>query len=182
VSTGKRVFSGITRARFGAGQERLHARATGGVGESGMRNIGVWLGALALVAAMAAYAATPDEIIAERRAGYKHIGEVFKGMKEAVDSSADVTPLAAGAGDIVAWSKKIPTMFPLGTETGGGTHALPPVWSDRPGFETLAAKLTVEATKLQTVAGSGDKAAFAAQFKATGAVCGECHRTYRAKL
>ena len=147
-----------------------------------MRKSGILLGALALVAGMAAYAATPDEVIAERRAGYKHIGEVFKAMKEAVDSSADVTPLAAGAGDIVAWSKKIPTMFPPGTETGGGTHALPPVWSERPKFEELAGKLGVEAAKLQTAAASGDKAAFAAQFKATGSVCGECHHTYRAKL
>lgn len=137
---------------------------------------------LAVLAAVSAYAATPDEIIAQRRAGYKHIGEVFKGMKAAVESGADVAPLAAGAGDIVAWAKQIPTMFPPGTETGGGTHALPPVWSDRPGFEALAGKLAVEAGKLQTVAASGDKAAFAAQFKATGAVCGECHRTYRAKL
>ena len=147
-----------------------------------MRKSGILLGAVALVAGMAAYAATPDEVIAQRRAGYKHIGEVFKAMKDAVDGSADVTPLAAGAGDIVDWSKKIPTMFPPGTETGGGTHALPTVWSERPGFEELAGKLTAEATKLQTAAASGDKAAFAAQFKATGAVCGQCHRTYRAKL
>lgn len=146
---------------------------------------GAWLGAaagLVALAAVATYAATPDEVIAERRAGYKHIGEVFKAMKEGVDAGADVTPFAAGAGDVVAWAGKIPTLFPPGTETGGGTHALPPVWDDRPGFEKLAGDLKVEAGKLQQVAASGDKAAFAAQFKATGGVCGQCHRTYRAKL
>jgi cytochrome c556 len=73
-------------------------------------------------------------------------------------------------------------MFPPGTETGGGTHALPTVWSERPEFEKLAADLATQATKLQQVAATGDKAGFAAQFKATGAVCGECHHTYRAKL
>jgi cytochrome c556 len=144
-----------------------------------------WLGAAAAVAVMAAvagYAATPEEVIAERRAGYKHIGEVAKAMKEGTESGADVAQFAAGAGDIAAWADKIPTLFPPGTETGGGTHALPPVWDDRPGFEKLAARLKVEATKLQQVAATGDKAAFLAQFKATGAVCGECHHTYRAKL
>jgi cytochrome c556 len=138
--------------------------------------------ALAVVASMAASAATPDEVIAQRRAGYKHMGEVFKSMKEAVESGAEIASFAAGAGEIVDWSKKIPTLFPPGTETGGGTHALPPIWSDRPGFDKLAGELTTEATKLQKAAASGDKAAFAAQFKATGAVCGECHHTYRAKL
>ncbi len=146
---------------------------------------GRWAGvvvAIGLVSAAAAYAATPDEIIAERRAGYKHMGEVFKSIKEAVESGADPTPFAADAGEVVAWATKIPTMFPPGTETGGGTHALPPVWDDRPGFDKLSARLKTEAEKLQTVAATGDKAAFAAQFKATGAVCGECHHTYRAKL
>ena len=146
---------------------------------------GIWLGAavgLAVLAGAATYAATPDEVIAERRAGYKHMGEAFKAMKDGVESGADVTQFATGAGDIVAWATKIPTMFLPGTETGGGTHALPPVWSDRPGFDKLSGQLKDEATKLQQVAGTGDKAAFAAQFKATGAVCGQCHRTYRAKL
>jgi cytochrome c556 len=144
-----------------------------------------WIGvaaAIGVIAAVGAYAATPDEIIADRRAGYKHMGEVFKAIKDGVDSGADPKQFAAGAGEVVAWAQKIPTLFPPGTETGGGTHALPPVWSDRPGFEKLAGNLVTEATKLQQVAATGDKAAFAAQFKATGAVCGECHHTYRAKL
>jgi cytochrome c556 len=146
---------------------------------------GAWLGAAAGFAAMAvvaAYAATPDEVIAERRAGYKHQGEVFKAMKDGIEAGADVKQFADGAAYIVDWAGKIPTMFPPGTETGGGTHALPTVWSDRPGFDKLSAQLKVEAEKLQQVALTGDKAAFLAQFKQTGGVCGECHRTYRAKL
>jgi cytochrome c556 len=134
------------------------------------------------IVAVGALAATPDEIVSARRAGFKHVGEVAKAMKEGVESGADVTPFAAGAGDIAAWAVKIPTLFPPGTETVGGTHALPPVWADRAGFDKLANDLAVQAAKLQTVAATGDKAAFLTQFKATGAVCGECHHTYRAKL
>jgi cytochrome c556 len=138
--------------------------------------------AVALMLSIAASAATPAEVIAERKDGYKHIGDVFKAMKGGVESGADVKQYAAGAGDIVAWGKRIPTLFPPGTETGGDTHALPAIWSDKPAFDALSAKLVTEATKLQAVAATGDKAAFLAQFKATGAVCGECHHTYRAKL
>lgn len=146
---------------------------------------GVWFGAalgLTALGIVASYAATPEEIIADRRAHYKHMGEVFKAMKEGIDSGADVKQFATGASYIVDWAGQIPTAFPPGTETGGGTHALPPIWSDRAGFDKLAGELKVQAEKLQQVAATGDKAAFAAQFKATGAVCGECHRTYRAKI
>jgi cytochrome c556 len=138
--------------------------------------------ALALLGTVWAVAATPEQIIADRRAGYKHMGENFKAMKDAVDAGADVQPLAARAGEIVVWARQIPTMFPPGTETGGGTHARPEVWSDRPGFDQRAADLVAAAQKLQSVAASGDKAAFADQFKATGQVCGGCHKTYRYKL
>lgn len=149
------------------------------------RGRGSWLGLAVSVAALGvvtAYAATPAQVIAERRAGYKHMGEAFKAMKDGIAAGADVRQFATGAGDIVAWATKIPTMFPPGTETGGGTHALPEVWSDRAGFDKLAARLKVEAVKLQQVAATGDKAAFVAQFKVTGAVCGQCHRNYRAKI
>jgi cytochrome c556 len=138
--------------------------------------------AAALLAVAAAYAATPEVIIAERRAGYKHQGEVFKAMKDGIDAGADVKQFAEGAAYIVEWETKVPTMFPPGTETGGGTHALQAIWDDRAGFEKLVARIKDEAAKLQQVALTGDKAAFAAQFKATGAVCGECHRNYRAKI
>lgn len=139
-------------------------------------------GILTLAGVMAVMAATPAQVIAERRAGYKHMGENFKAMKEAIDAGSDVKPLAVRAAEIVAWAKQIPTMFPPGTETGGGTHARPTVWSDRPGFEKHAAELQQAAQKLEATAQSGDKAAFAAQWKATAKVCGACHETYRYKL
>ena len=139
-------------------------------------------GALALLGTVWALAATPEQIIADRRAGYKHMGENFKAMKEAVDSGADVQPLATRAAEILAWAQKIPTMFPPGTETGGGTHAKPEIWSNRADFDQRAQALQAAAAKLETAAQSGDKAAFAAQFKATAQVCGGCHKNYRYKL
>ncbi len=110
------------------------------------------------------------------------MGQNFKAMKDAIDAGAPVAPLAPKAAEIVAWAKRIPTMFPPGTETGGGTHAKPAVWSERDGFEKGAAALQEQAGKLEQAAQSGDKSAFAAQWKATANACGTCQKTYRYKL
>lgn len=147
-----------------------------------MRLTAALTGGLVLAGTIAALAATPSQIIAERRAGYKHMGQNFKAMKDAIDAGAPVEPLAAKAAEIVTWAKTIPTMFPPGTETGGGTHAKPAIWTDRAGFDKDAAALQAQAEKLEAVAKSGNKAAFAAQWKATAHACGTCHQTYRYKL
>lgn len=124
---------------------------------------------------------TPDEIIAFRKANYKWMGDTFEDMKKAIAAGADVAPFAPKAADMVAWAHRVPTVFPVGTETGHDTKALPAVWSDHPVFETRAAALATEAAKLSTVAATGDKAAFADQYKTTGAACGACHREFRAR-
>lgn len=118
---------------------------------------------------------SPDEIIVFRKAGYKHIGEEFGAMKKAIDAGADVKPFAAGAKEIADWGRKIPTLFPPGTETGHDTHAQPAVWSERDLFDKNAAAMVTQAEKLAQVADTGDKAAFADQWKATGNACGACH-------
>lgn len=45
----------------------------------------------------------------------------------------------------------------------------------------VAVKFAQEATKLQTVAATGDKAALARQFSAVGQTCKGCHDSFRAK-
>jgi cytochrome c556 len=141
----------------------------------------------AAAAGAASYAAaqtptSPSEIIAYRKAGYKHVGDLFGAMKKGIDAGADVKPFAPEATEIADWAKKVPTLFPPGTETGGETHALPAIWSDKSDFDAKAADLATAATKLSTIAATGDKAAFEAQWKATGGTCGACHRTYRARV
>lgn len=142
----------------------------------------VALAPLVGIGAQPARAETPDEVIVARKAGYKHMGETFEAMKKAIADDSDVKPLAPKAQELVDWGHKIPTLFPVGSETGHDTHALPTIWSDREGFDKAAANFTAAATKLTQVAETGDKAAFADQWKATGGTCGACHRTYRAKL
>ncbi len=124
---------------------------------------------------------TPDEIIVFRKANYKWMGDTFGDMKKAIESGADVTPFAAKANDMATWAKRIPTVFPVGSETGHETKALPTIWSNRAVFEERAAALGTAAAKLSTVAATGDKVAFADQYKVAGAACGACHRDFRAR-
>ena len=150
-----------------------------------MRSIGhtaaLAVAVLAIGAGSLAAAQTSDEIIATRQAGYKHMGDLFGAMKKAIDAKAEVTQFAGPAQEIVDWARKIPTLFPDGTQQGHDTHARPEIWSDRAGFDKASTDLLAQAEKLVLVAKDGDKDAFAEQWKATGATCGACHRNYRTR-
>jgi cytochrome c556 len=119
------------------------------------------------------------EIITARQAGYKRTGENVQEIKKAVDAGSDLTPLAARAQEIADWARRIPTMFPPGSDTGAKTAALPAIWTDKANFDTAAAALATQADKLVQVMKANDKAAVAAQFGATTAACGACHRNFR---
>jgi cytochrome c556 len=143
------------------------------------------LGGLAAMGGLAHAADTvtakPDDVIASRQAGFDLVQGVLSAMKDSVVSSESVKPLSDGAKGLVSWGQVIPLQFPAGTETGHKTKAKPDIWSDNAGFQKAAANFVAAAQKLQTLADADDKAGFAEQFKATGAACGACHRTFRAR-
>lgn len=120
-----------------------------------------------------------DEIIAARQGGMALAGGNSDAMKAAVQSGAEVKPFADGAAAMVKWGNAFPALFAAGTESGHDTKAKSEIWSDRAGFQKAAANLVAAAEKLGDAAKSGDKAAFAAAFTATGQACGACHRTYK---
>ena len=121
----------------------------------------------------------PDDVIAARQAAYDLQGGVSDAMKAGVANGVSVKPFADGAKGIAAWSRVIPSMFPVGTESGHDTKAKPEIWSDSAGFQKAAANLTVQAEKLATLADADDKAGFAAQYAEMGKACGACHRQYK---
>ena len=126
----------------------------------------------------------PEDVIIFRQSHYKWMGDQFyKGMKAAAAPGydGDVKQFAPVAANMAVWVRRIPTVFPKGTETGHETKALPAIWSNPTGFEARATADAAELDKLSTVAASGDKAAFAAQYQATGNACGACHREFRAR-
>ena len=140
----------------------------------------ICLTAMSLLGGLA-MADSSGEIIAARKSGYKHIGEIDKAMKGAVDGGDDVAGFAAPASEIAAWGRKLVTLFPPGTETGGETKARPEIWTRRPEFETRASALVTEAEKLSAVAATGDKEGFAAQWRTMGDACYACHKQFKYK-
>ena len=148
---------------------------------SGKRVIGA--AAVLLMAGIGwAAAQSPEQIIKDRQANYKAIGDQMKAIKGVVDKDGPATAAVAPAKDIQARIAKIQSLFPPGTDKGGDTHALPTVWSDRAGFDEAAKNAETQATKLVEVAEKGDMKEISAQFNQMGAACGNCHRTFRAKL
>ncbi len=126
--------------------------------------------------------ASAEDAIAARRKAYKLSGKIFKELKAAVEAGAAVKPYAADVQFLVAWSRKIPAMFPPGSDTGHDTKALPEIWTDREHFDRDAADYTAAAETLAKLAEADDQAGFARQFQATGKACAACHKAFRARL
>ena len=123
---------------------------------------------------------TAAQVVAARQAAFNLSAPTFGGMRATVESGGEVRPLAFGARALARWAEALPTMFPQGTQLPG-SRALPAVWDDRPGFEAKAAAFRSATASLSAAAQAGDKAGFAAAYKAVGESCGSCHDSYRAE-
>nr|CAD6611955.1 cytochrome C556 [Rhizobium sp. Khangiran2] len=73
-----------------------------------------------------------------------------------------------------------PDHFPAGTESGHETEALPAVWEKPEEFRASAKKLHAEA-QAQLASLPADQAAVGAAMRNLGAICSDCHETFRAK-
>lgn len=75
-------------------------------------------------------------------------------------------------------AKKMPTLFPDSSKTGGETTAAPKIWEDQAGFKAAFAKFETDAAAGASVANlDGFRTAFGAATKN----CGTCHEAYRIK-
>jgi cytochrome c556 len=156
-------------------------------GKQKMRMTGrmkTWLAAGLLVAlaggAMAPAVYAQADVIAQRRAGLKRMGESMEALKRLSDARAPATAELARIDDMITWFRGLPPLFPAGSGAGD-TKALPAIWSDFAGFQTAAGNMVTQLTALRAAAASGDGAAFNTAFAATGPVCGACHRPFRAR-
>ena len=139
------------------------------------------LAGLIVSVAGAAWAQSAADAIAQRQAGFKAIGAAFGEVKKVLEAGGDLTTVAARAGEISAFAKRIPTLFPVGSgaEAGIKTRALPSIWQNKSDFEANAGIMGREADKLMAALQANDKAAAATAFAATAGQCGACHRPYR---
>ena len=75
-------------------------------------------------------------------------------------------------------AKKVPTLFPDSSKTGGETTAASKIWEDQAGFKAAFAKFETDAAAGATVANlDGFRSAFGGATKN----CGTCHEVYRIK-
>jgi len=133
------------------------------------------------VAHMGAARADGLDTIAMRQVGMDLQTGTFAYIRTATAAKGDVKPLEAAGKALARWAATIPAVFPVGSDKGGNTKALPEVWSDRAGFEKIAMTMGAAATKLAEDARAGDLDAVTADAKTVGEQCGACHRGYRMK-
>src|SRR5216683_6901592 len=144
--------------------------------------------ALAIGAAYStgAPAADKEQIIKDRQSLMKQQGGDLGAVKAFLDDKGDLAKATAGAADLPQTMKKIPDVFPPGTEGPNPEGKYAPkaeVWSDSKGFlaarDTAAEKVTVLATAVK----GGDKAKIQEAFADLGKNgCGACHGKFREEV
>ena len=142
---------------------------------------------LALAAmAVAAFASTVDhrQVIEARQANYREIGGAYKGIRDELHKPKPLMIMVRQHVDqlgMLAHSQANADWFPPGSglEAGVETEALPVIWERRAEFDRLREELNRETVKLADVLASGDRDALAAQHRAVGMVCKQCHDAYR---
>ena len=77
-------------------------------------------------------------------------------------------------------AKKVPTLYPANSKTGGDTSAATKIWEDEAGFKAAFAKFDADVSANATAAGT-DLAGFRTAFGNVTKNCGSCHETYRIK-
>jgi cytochrome c556 len=142
--------------------------------------IRIALAAAGLAIGISAVMAQADPI-AERKMTMKGVGaatalgaKIAKG-EEAFDA-AKVQGIFKTYSDA---AKKVPTLVPDNSKTGGETTAAPKIWEDQAGFKAAFVKFDTEATAAGAAA--TDLAGFRAGFGNVTKNCGACHETYRIK-
>jgi cytochrome c556 len=128
-------------------------------------------------------APTPTQVIEQRQAGYKAMGQAFKALRgQFTGGNPDVATVQKNAALIAATAPQIIGWFPKGTGPDAGkTAALPAIWERPADFNAAAATLATESAKLLALASAADMAGAGVQLKAVGGACGACHKDFRKK-
>ncbi len=118
--------------------------------------------------------------IAERKAAMKAVGVATGlGTKIAKGEEAYDTIKVQGIFKVFAdAAKKVPTLFPTNSKTGGETTASPKIWDDQAAFLTAFVNFDTDAKAGAQVT---DLEGFRIAFGNLTKNCGICHETYRIK-
>lgn len=122
-----------------------------------------------------------DNPIAERKklmkaqgAAVRDPGQMLKG-----EQPFNLEKVQASLRTLLDTNKRLPSLWPDTSKTGGETEALPAVWEQREKFDGLLTKLGTDSQAALTAI--KDEATFKAEFPKVVQDCGACHNTFRAK-
>jgi cytochrome c556 len=116
--------------------------------------------------------------IEDRQALMKSIAGAMK-ASQPLKANFDAAAAKAQMQILVDGGKKLPSLFPKGSDTPTGdtkTKAGPAIWTDAAGFKAASDKLSADA---QTASAATDAAGFTTALAAVTADCGACHKAYR---
>ena len=122
----------------------------------------------------------PDDAIEYRQSVYTLIKWNFAPIGAMVKGEVpyDAAAVTRHAAFLETLSKMPLEGFTPGSDVGD-TKAKPDIWKNRQEFEKLMTDFQEQITKLNQVAGSGDRAAVKEQFGATAKSCKNCHDKFR---
>lgn len=127
-------------------------------------------------------AVAQEDPIKARKQNRKDAGAALRAAKAAIDAKADAKAVGAQAAKLKELEIAFMKLFPVGSDKGGDTEALPVIWTDNAGFKAASAQADKAYDGLAVAAGSGDFAAMLTAFQAVGKEgCGNCHSKYRVK-
>jgi cytochrome c556 len=131
-------------------------------------------------AAAAAWAQTPQQLVAARQSAFHLSGAAMGNMKSAIDRGDDPRSQAYAARGVARWARALPTTFAPATAAVTPSRAKAEIWANRADFEAKAAAYAEAAGRLAEAAAGGDREAFKAAHSATAATCKACHDLYQA--
>jgi cytochrome c556 len=133
-----------------------------------------------------ALAVEKDQVIKDRQSLMKQQGGDLGAIKAFLDGKGDLAKATTAATDLTASLKKIPSVFPPGTEgpnPEGKFAPKPEVWSDAKGFAAANETASAKADALLAAVKGGDKAKIQEAFADIGKNgCGACHGKYREEI
>jgi len=141
----------------------------------------------ALIAvSVAAPAQDKEAVVKNREAFMKGQAKDLGSVKAYTDGKGDLAQAETGAANLTESTKKIPEMFPPGTDATdpeGKFATKPVIWTDWNKFLDVQKTAAAKADALLVAVKSGDKAAIQTAFGDLGKNgCGACHETFRETL
>ena len=148
-----------------------------------------WMVATGVLLALgtAGGALAQGDVIAERRAGLRQMGQHMEAIAAVVQNRGDQAQIVGRVDQMIPWFQSMPNRFPANSLTppvaqgtgDGQTRALAAIEANRADFQTKDAAMLTALTNLRTAAAAGN--VNADLLRTTGGTCGACHQSYRAR-